>query len=113
MPEPNFTKFFDLYQFSLSNPQLLFQKAGHFLAFLLLAFLLFACFNHILKTTLYGLAFGLALEMIQPFFDRGGRMLDVLINWSGVFLFVLAYLLISRSILILEYLKETRLSEKT
>jgi glycopeptide antibiotics resistance protein len=58
------------------------------------------------------MAFGLATEVIQPFFYRGGRMLDVMINWSGVILCVLVYVCIRQSMFVVESIKERKLAAK-
>ncbi|WP_227938683.1 VanZ family protein [Alkalihalobacillus deserti] len=107
---PDFSNLFVFYQFNSSL--IIVQKAGHFLAFVLLTIFLIFCFSSLHKVFFIGLAYGLATEMIQPFFHRDGRILDVIINWSGVFLCVFVFVCIRQSVAIVESLKIPKHSEK-
>ncbi|WP_040323472.1 VanZ family protein, partial [Alkalihalobacillus alcalophilus] len=84
---PDFISFFTIYQFNSST--LIAQKVGHFFIFMILTAILVFCFKSFTLSLFIGFSFGLATEVIQPFFYRSGRILDVFINWSGVIICLL------------------------
>lgn len=91
---PDFSAFFELYPFSFTNTFLVIQKTGHSLSFLILAFLLHSCLRNVKNAIIFACLFGVLLELLQPFFGRDGRLVDVFVNGLGVAVFFCLYLLI-------------------
>lgn len=72
------------------------QKTGHFLSFALLYILLFNWLKKRLKALAIAVAFAVFTEILQLYFERDGRLLDVFIDSLGIMLaFVLVNAVIS------------------
>lgn len=62
-----------------------FQKTGHFLAFGVLFLLMNRALNNAKKALVLCILFALSTEVLQLFFERSGRLSDVLIDSAGIY----------------------------
>jgi VanZ family protein len=63
---------------------LLIRKVGHFLCFAVLQCLMFRWTGELKRSTLWSLGVAVGTEAVQPFFTRGGRILDMLVDAAGI-----------------------------
>ncbi|MFI2857098.1 VanZ family protein [Paenibacillus sp. JSM ZJ436] len=82
-PEPTWSDFWKVYTFH--SKIFIIHKIGHFSGFFILS-LLMTDFGRDRKGLLWAIGYGVLTELIQPFFDRDARVLDMLINTAGVYL---------------------------
>lgn len=80
--EPNFA-FFDIYEFRFDK---LIQKIGHLFMFAIWLLTIFVVIKRLKPAVWVTLGLALASEMIQPYFTRDGRLLDVVFDSVGVLL---------------------------
>jgi len=64
---------------------------GHFFMFFILTGLLNTVFKRISIAIILAFLYGFAIELLQPFFNRGAEGVDVLANAMGIALFVILY----------------------
>ncbi|MFC4712904.1 VanZ family protein [Planococcus dechangensis] len=62
-----------------------FQKTGHFLAFGVLFLLMNQAINNSKKAIILCVSFAFSTEFLQLFFERSGRLSDVLIDSAGIY----------------------------
>ncbi|WP_413378026.1 VanZ family protein [Alkalihalobacillus sp. 1P02AB] len=107
---PYFTSFFTIYQMNSST--LIAQKVGLFFFFIILTAILVLCLKSFKMSWFIGFSYGLATEVIQPFFFRSGRILDVLINWSGVLVCLFILLVINQFLITLYPIWSSKVTEE-
>ncbi|WP_332633623.1 VanZ family protein [Halalkalibacter flavus] len=90
---PQFSGFFHMYSFVDRSIYFSIQKLGHFIAFFILAFLSTIVFRTIVGALFFCFFLTFSTEFIQPFFNRDGRLLDILINASGTMCYLFLYAL--------------------
>ncbi|MCL7748955.1 VanZ family protein [Halalkalibacter alkaliphilus] len=90
---PQFSGFFHMYSFVDASFYFSIQKLGHFIAFFILAFLSTTVFRTIVGALFFCFFLAFSTELIQPFFNRDGRLLDILINVSGTMSYLFLYAL--------------------
>ncbi|MED1603624.1 VanZ family protein [Alkalihalophilus marmarensis] len=81
---PDYTKFLTIYVIDLSNQSFILQKFGHAIGFYLLYFFFYLYSKNLKKAFLYSHVLAILTEAAQPFFGRDGRLLDILINSTGI-----------------------------
>lgn len=62
------------------------QKTGHFLSFAVLYVLLFSWLKKRFQAVAIAIAFAIGTEILQLYFERDGRLFDVLIDTLGILL---------------------------
>lgn len=65
------------------------QKIGHFFGFFILSVLM-TNYGRYKKGLIWAISYGVITELVQPFFNRDARILDMVINTAGT---LLAYFL--------------------
>ena len=83
---PNLFDFFILSDIHLDSKTYVFQKIGHAISFGILFLLLARAINDNRKAILLCILFAFFTEVLQLFFERSGRLSDVLIDSAGVLL---------------------------
>ncbi|WP_335872542.1 VanZ family protein [Bacillus sp. 2205SS5-2] len=89
---PELLRFFSFQEFSLENPYYLSQKTGHILAFFLFTLVLKFAFKRLVVVIFISVTYAFFTEIAQLFFSRTGRLLDVIYDTTGIFLFIGFYL---------------------
>ncbi|MBH9968206.1 VanZ family protein [[Bacillus] enclensis] len=90
-PDPDYSAFFDFTSYPFTSPAYIYQKAGHALAFCLLAAIVFMVVNRLGTTIFISAGYALITEVAQLFFYRTGCLLDVGYDMAGVLVFVAVY----------------------
>lgn len=90
---PDLSDFFITYDIYLDSKIYVFQKIGHAISFGILFILLDKSLVHRKKALLLSGIFAFSTEVLQLFFERDGRLSDVIIDMAGVYL---AYRLMNR-----------------
>ncbi|RDI40029.1 VanZ family protein [Falsibacillus pallidus] len=83
-PEPNF---FELFQFNFTDLQdqpYIIQKIGHFSSFTIFALLVFSWVRKYRLTLLVSIGYAITTEILQLYFSRDGRFVDMFIDSAGV-----------------------------
>ncbi|TFB14209.1 VanZ family protein [Filobacillus milosensis] len=75
---------FEFFKAYWLREDLIVRKIGHFCIFALLFLHIFYLSNHVQRAVMLSLLVALLSEVLQPYFSRDGRMMDVLINSAGV-----------------------------
>lgn len=91
VPHPDFTDLFSLKDAKFTSPHYLFQKTGHFLGFAVLAVLLMNIIGKRKKAFVLTLLFAVLTEILQLYFARDGRLLDMAIDSLGIALALYIY----------------------
>jgi VanZ family protein len=105
-PQPNFYEF--LYPLPTSpDIDFISRKIGHALSFFILSLLSFSLFLSIKKMLAISLLFAVITEVLQLFFQRGGRLFDIGFDGIGI----LAALLIMTSYSVVNKKSLTRNSQ--
>ncbi|WP_338788128.1 VanZ family protein [Metabacillus sp. FJAT-53654] len=89
---PNFADFFLNDLSSLNDITYVIQKLGHFICFFFLAMLLYWALQHWLLVVVISVGFAFLTEVVQLFFSRSGRLLDVVYDVAGLMVFIGVYL---------------------
>ncbi|WP_409252182.1 VanZ family protein [Bacillus sp. SCS-153A] len=89
--KPDFYSFFEFRSFDYSHPLYIGQKSGHAISFFMLAALLMTFYNSLKAVFYVTWSFAFFTEIIQLFFSRTGCLVDVIIDISGVLLFLIVY----------------------
>ncbi|GAE31413.1 hypothetical protein JCM9152_2880 [Halalkalibacter hemicellulosilyticusJCM 9152] len=84
------------YTLSRQEPFLTIQKIGHYVSFFVLTGLLYTCLKKWRLTLIICFSFSIALEIIQPFFNRDGRILDIGVNQLGIISFLMLFMIVNR-----------------
>ncbi|MCK0470224.1 VanZ family protein [Halalkalibacter sp. AB-rgal2] len=92
---PDYSEFLEPYALSRQEPFLTIQKIGHFVSFFVLTGLLYTCLKKWRITLIICFSLSIALELIQPFFNRDGRILDIFVNQLGIISFVMLFMIIN------------------
>lgn len=79
--QPTWSDLWQLYTFK--SKTFIIQKIGHFSGFFILS-LLMTNFGRNRKGVIWAIGYGVLTELVQPFFNRDARILDMLINAAGV-----------------------------
>ncbi|WP_216830383.1 VanZ family protein [Alkalihalobacterium elongatum] len=111
--QPDFTQFFNISIYMSPSVPFMMQKAGHFVCFFILAFLLIEVCKSIRVTLLIGLFLAAATELAQPFFYREGLFVDIMINSLGVFTYVLIFAIVRALIVMSMRAQHNGTAEKT
>jgi VanZ family protein len=93
---PDLSSFFHMYSLFNGDINFVLQKAGHFGAFFLLAFLCVSSLKRVRPAFVFCSLFGILTEVFQPFFYRDGRFLDIVINLCGILSYLLFYFVYSK-----------------
>ncbi|OIU69708.1 hypothetical protein BHE18_01965 [Rossellomorea aquimaris] len=101
-PEPDYSAFFDFTSYPFTSPAYIYQKAGHALAFCLLAAIVYMVVNRLGTTILISAGYALFTEVAQLFFYRTGCLLDVGFDAGGVVLYVGLYWLWKKGLIIIQ-----------
>ncbi len=80
--QPKFA-FFEIYQL---RTEVVIRKVGHLLMFAMWLLFIYIGIKRLKVAVWLTLSLALITEIIQPFFSRDGRLLDVLFNSAGVLL---------------------------
>ncbi|MFC0469645.1 VanZ family protein [Halalkalibacter kiskunsagensis] len=92
--QPRFSTFFNTYSLTGASDLFLLQKLGHYLAFFTLAVLSILAWKEARYGFLFSFCFAIISEFFQPFFERDGRFLDVIINSIGILTCLLIYYIV-------------------
>ncbi|WP_198153615.1 VanZ family protein [Thalassobacillus sp. C254] len=76
---------FSVFALDLSDRLFIISKLGHFVAFFILTLLLLSSFRSQRLALAIALFFSIILEVLQPFFDRNGLIMDMVINLTAVY----------------------------
>ena len=87
---PHFADLLLFREFDLTDPFYLFQKTGHFLGFSVLAFLLFRLTRSWKWAFTLATSLAVFTEIMQLYFTRDGRILDMGIDTLGILAAVIA-----------------------
>ncbi|TCP27802.1 VanZ like protein [Scopulibacillus darangshiensis] len=82
--QPNFADLLNIDKSNFVNPHYLVQKAGHFLGFSVLALLLLDVTQSYKKALGIAVFFAVFTEIMQLYFTRDGRVLDMGIDTLGI-----------------------------
>ena len=85
-PHPNFREFFDMQDINSIHHVWIVVKLGHFAGFFLLDLLLYNLTRNKLVSLALAVAFAFGTEIFQLYFNRDGRLYDVLIDSAGILL---------------------------
>lgn len=88
---PDFTDLFILTDAKFTSAHYLFQKTGHFLGFAVLAALLMNALGSRKKAFILTFLFAVLTEILQLYFVRDGRLLDMVIDSVGIALALYIY----------------------
>ncbi|MCH4827395.1 VanZ family protein [Planococcus halocryophilus] len=83
---PNFSDLFITNDIHLNSKTYVFQKVGHALSFGILFLIMAKTVNHKTKAIILCSLFAFFTEFLQLFFERSGRISDVIIDIGGVYL---------------------------
>jgi VanZ family protein len=89
---PNLADFFLNDLSSLNDITYVIQKLGHFICFFFLAMLLYWALQRWVLVVVISVGFAFLTEVVQLYFSRSGRLLDVVYDLAGVMVFVGVYL---------------------
>ena len=92
-PFPDGLSFFHNDLINASDPTYISQKLGHFLFFLLLAYLVYWAWKSVGLVVMVSVAAALSTEVAQLYFSRSGRLLDVGFDLAGMLLFLVLFIL--------------------
>ena len=82
---PDLSDLFIMSDIHLDSNIYVFQKTGHFLAFGVLFLLVNRAINNSQKALVLCVLFAFSTEFLQLFFERSGRLSDVLIDSAGIY----------------------------
>ena len=83
---PNFGDLLAFTYMDLSDPQYILQKIGHFSSFCILTLLVFNWIKKYRLTIYISIGYACLTEVLQLFFSRDGRIIDMFIDSAGVLL---------------------------
>jgi VanZ family protein len=83
-PDPNFREFFQMKDIRTVHQVWYVVKLGHFLGFAILDLLLYNWLRRKNATVVIAILFALATEIFQLYFNRDGRLYDVIIDSLGI-----------------------------
>ncbi|MBM7606278.1 VanZ family protein [Metabacillus crassostreae] len=76
---------------TLEDPTYVIQKIGHIFSFFIFGVLIYWVWRSIQVVLSISFTVALSTEVAQLFFSRSGRLLDVIYDLSGIFLFLLFF----------------------
>ncbi|MFC7395554.1 VanZ family protein [Scopulibacillus cellulosilyticus] len=86
---PNFAELLIVNGDDFTNAHYLIQKIGHFTGFSILALLLFELLGNRTKVFVISALYAVLTELLQLYFSRDGRLLDMGIDTLGIAMFLI------------------------